>query len=163
MKYLKYTHETYVHSHCNIPIYFCNTDTKHLQYISETPETYVCNMCFQRNISLAHQCVKFTGVEVTAPVDKDVTGLVEKAMTDLRASCRRFDGEGRPRAGEGHDGRKARRRWRKAGSRGRLEVQWRWRKARGLGGDVGRRTLGCRGERRDGAAECGHSTTDGSV
>jgi hypothetical protein len=29
------------------------------------------------------QCVKFTGVEVTAPVDKDVTGPVKKAMTDL--------------------------------------------------------------------------------
>jgi hypothetical protein len=83
MKYLKHTHETYVHSHCNISIYFCNTDTKHLQYTSETPETYVCNMCFQRNISLARQCVEFTGVAVTAPVDKDVTGPVEKAMTDL--------------------------------------------------------------------------------
>ena len=34
---------------CNIPIYFCNIDIKHMQYISETLETYVCNMRFQRN------------------------------------------------------------------------------------------------------------------
>jgi hypothetical protein len=58
MKYLGHTLETYVYSHCNIcniPIYFCNIDKKHLQHTSETHETfeaYVWNMCFQRNISL---------------------------------------------------------------------------------------------------------------
>ena len=44
--------KTYVYNHCNkcnIPIYFCNIDIKHMQYISETLETYVCNMRFQRN------------------------------------------------------------------------------------------------------------------
>jgi len=38
IKYLEHTLETYVHSHCNmcnIPFYFCNTDTKHLQHTSE--------------------------------------------------------------------------------------------------------------------------------
>jgi hypothetical protein len=40
---------------------------KHLQYTSETIETYVCNMHFQRNISLllgrmeARQHIEFTG------------------------------------------------------------------------------------------------------
>jgi hypothetical protein len=47
---------------------------KHLQYNSETPKTlktYVCNMRFQRNISLllgqteAHRCVEVTSVELT--------------------------------------------------------------------------------------------------
>jgi hypothetical protein len=40
---------------CNIPIYFCNIDIKHLQHTSETFETLkidACNMQFQRNISL---------------------------------------------------------------------------------------------------------------
>jgi hypothetical protein len=46
---------------CNIPIYFCNNNIKHLQHTS-----YICNMCFQHNISLllenrslwarVHQC-----------------------------------------------------------------------------------------------------------
>jgi hypothetical protein len=40
---------------CNIPIYFCNIDIKHLQYTSETFEILeidASNMQFQRNISL---------------------------------------------------------------------------------------------------------------
>ena len=62
MKHLEHTLETYVYKYCNmcnipiyfynISIYFCNTDTKHLQHTSEIPETYVCNMHFQCNISL---------------------------------------------------------------------------------------------------------------
>jgi hypothetical protein len=62
MKHLKHTFETYVHSYCNmcniliyfcnVSIYFCNNDMKQLQHTSERPETYVCNMRFQRNISL---------------------------------------------------------------------------------------------------------------
>jgi hypothetical protein len=39
---LEHTLQTYVHSHCNmcnIPIYFCNTNTKHMQRASETFET----------------------------------------------------------------------------------------------------------------------------
>jgi hypothetical protein len=32
MKYLEPTLETYVYSYCNIPIYFYNIDTKHLQH-----------------------------------------------------------------------------------------------------------------------------------
>jgi hypothetical protein len=40
---------------CNISIYFCNIDIKHLQHTSKTIEIleiYACNMQFQRNISL---------------------------------------------------------------------------------------------------------------
>jgi len=32
---------------CNILIYFCNNDIKHLQHTSVTLETYICNMRFQ--------------------------------------------------------------------------------------------------------------------
>jgi hypothetical protein len=41
MKYLEHTLETYVYSHCNmcnIPIYLCNIDIKHLQHTPETSE-----------------------------------------------------------------------------------------------------------------------------
>jgi hypothetical protein len=54
----KHTLATCLYSHynmCNIPIYFCNIDVKHLQLTSEKFETlkiYVCNMRFQRNITL---------------------------------------------------------------------------------------------------------------
>jgi hypothetical protein len=40
---------------CNIPIYFCNIQMKHMQHLDETSktlETYVCNMRFQRNVTL---------------------------------------------------------------------------------------------------------------
>jgi hypothetical protein len=43
---------TYVYSYCNIcniPIYFCNIDLKHLQHTAETCEIlemYASNMCF---------------------------------------------------------------------------------------------------------------------
>jgi hypothetical protein len=55
MKILEHILETNMYSHCNvynIPVYFCNTDTKHLQYTSKTSEIYVCNTHFQRHISL---------------------------------------------------------------------------------------------------------------
>jgi hypothetical protein len=50
MKYLEYMLITCVYSHCsisNISIYFCNIYAKHLQYNSETIETYACNMRFR--------------------------------------------------------------------------------------------------------------------
>ena len=46
---------------CNIPIYFCNIDVKHLQNTFETSETLE-TYAFQRNITLllgrmeAHRC-----------------------------------------------------------------------------------------------------------
>jgi hypothetical protein len=58
MKHLEHTLETYVYSHfnmCNILIYFCNINIKHLQYTSETSktlETYACNMCFSAQCHL---------------------------------------------------------------------------------------------------------------
>ena len=58
MEHLERTLATYVYNHCNmcnIMIYFCNIQMKHLQHISEISETieiYSCNMRFQRNISL---------------------------------------------------------------------------------------------------------------
>ena len=81
MKHLEQTLATYVYIHCNmcnITIYFCNIQMKHLQHIhtkhlqhtsetSEPIETYSYNMRFQRNISLllgrmeARQYVVFTG------------------------------------------------------------------------------------------------------
>jgi hypothetical protein len=78
MKHFEYTLEIYVYSHCNmcnIPIYFYNTNIKHLQHTFQTPETletYVCNMRFQRNISMllrrmeARLCVEVTGVELAS-------------------------------------------------------------------------------------------------
>jgi hypothetical protein len=80
---------------CNIPIYFCNTDMKHLQYTSETSETYVCNMrFFQRNISLllgnggssvceVHRVELAGGEELATLVEKAATGPVEKVAMDL--------------------------------------------------------------------------------
>jgi hypothetical protein len=78
---------------CNISIFFCNTDIKHLQHISEiskTLETYICNMRFQRNISLlfgnggssahgVHRCRARRWAELTTPVEKDAASPVEKA------------------------------------------------------------------------------------
>ena len=70
MKHLEHTLETYVHSHCNIdniPICFCNTDTKHLPL--KHLNTYICNMRFQQ-ISLcwlrmkARRRVEFIGIEL---------------------------------------------------------------------------------------------------
>jgi hypothetical protein len=40
---------------CNIPIYFCNIQMKHMQHPNETSETlqtYTCNIRFQRNVTL---------------------------------------------------------------------------------------------------------------
>jgi hypothetical protein len=52
MKHLEQMFATYVYNYCNmcnIPIYFCNIHINHLQHtseISETIETYACNMRF---------------------------------------------------------------------------------------------------------------------
>ena len=54
MKYLEPTLETYMYSHCNmcnILVYFCNIDVKHLQNTFETSETLEI-YAFQRNITL---------------------------------------------------------------------------------------------------------------
>jgi hypothetical protein len=56
-----------VYNHCNIPIYFYNIRMKHLQYTSETLETYAYNMQFQLKHLLAawrmkvHRQVEFAG------------------------------------------------------------------------------------------------------
>jgi hypothetical protein len=57
MKHLEHTLQRYVHSHCNmcniliyfynIPIYFCNTDTKHFAM-------HLWNICLQHNFSMQH-------------------------------------------------------------------------------------------------------------
>jgi len=42
VKHLKHTLETYVHRHsnmCNIPIYFCNIQIKHLKHLKHTLAT----------------------------------------------------------------------------------------------------------------------------
>jgi uncharacterized pyridoxamine 5'-phosphate oxidase family protein len=50
---------------CNIQIYFCNIQMKHLKHMFETPEIYACNMkhtlatcvythCNIRNIQMKH-------------------------------------------------------------------------------------------------------------
>jgi hypothetical protein len=52
MKHLEHKLETYVYSYCNIcniSIYFCNINMKHLQHSDETSKTleiYSCNMGF---------------------------------------------------------------------------------------------------------------------
>jgi hypothetical protein len=128
IKYLEYTFEIYVYSHCNmcnIPIYFCNTDTNHLQHTSETPETYVCNMRFQCKSPCclgmeARRFVEFISVELVAPVEKAVTGPVEKTMAGRSGT------EDGPHTGEGRGGQEASWRGRKTGSRA------------GCGGDAGR-------------------------
>ena len=83
MKHFEQTIATYVYSHCNmcnILTYFYNNNIKYLQYTFEIFETYICNICFQRNISLllgrmeAHRRVEFTGVDLAAPVEKAATG-----------------------------------------------------------------------------------------
>ena len=51
LKHLEHTLATYVYSHCsmcNILIYFCNIQMKHLKHF----KIYACNMCFQRNVTL---------------------------------------------------------------------------------------------------------------
>ena len=73
---------------------------KHLQHtyeILETLEIYICNIRFQRNISLllgrmeAHRRVKFTDVELAGGADlaalmeKVAVGPVEKATVHPRA------------------------------------------------------------------------------
>jgi hypothetical protein len=126
MKHLEHTLETYVHNHCNIcniSIYFCYTDTKQNYNVSlkhlKTPETYVCNMPFQHDISLllgnrgslvcgVHRCrARYSGGE-----GHDRSGVI----------CHRFGGGRRPHAGEGHGIQEVWQRWRKAGSHSMLEV-----------------------------------------
>jgi Na+-translocating ferredoxin:NAD+ oxidoreductase RNF subunit RnfB len=57
MKHLEHMLATCVYNYCNIcniPIYFCNIDVKHMQHTSETSETletYGWNMLFQRNVT----------------------------------------------------------------------------------------------------------------
>jgi hypothetical protein len=96
MKHCEQKLSTYVYNNCNICnilIYLCNIHTEHLQHTYETfetLETYVCNMPFQRNISLllvnrglstrrVHWCRARGWTELAAPVEKAAAGLVEKA------------------------------------------------------------------------------------
>jgi hypothetical protein len=110
MKHREQKLSTYAYNHCNIcnvPIYLCNIHTEHLQHTYETfetLETYVCNMLFQRNISLL---------------------LVNRGSSTRRVHwcrargwhrARRSSGEGRGRSsGEGPDVREAQWRGRKIG------------------------------------------------
>jgi hypothetical protein len=102
MKHLEHTLETYVYSHCNvynIPIYFCNTNIKHLQHTSEKLETYVYIMCFQHNIFLL------------------LGNGGSSARRVHRCRARRSSEEGRGRSGEeGHSGSL---RWRRRTTRWR--------------------------------------------
>jgi hypothetical protein len=58
LKHLEHTLAAYMYSHynkCNILIYFCNIQIKHMQHPDktyETLETFACNMRFQRNVTL---------------------------------------------------------------------------------------------------------------
>ena len=55
MKHLKHTLETYVYNHynmCNVAIYFCNIQTKHLQHSSGHRNIW--------NIHLKHTCITIT-------------------------------------------------------------------------------------------------------
>ena len=73
-------------------------------------------------------------------------------------SCHRSGGKGRPCAGEGHDRDEGRRGtvagWTRDGDGGRRGITL------GRGGDASRRTLGCQGERRGDAVECGHGAVE---
>jgi hypothetical protein len=73
---------------------------KHMKHISKTFQTYICNMRFQRNISLllgmeARRHVEFIGVELAsgaefaAPVEKATAagGAVEREEDELSCSC----------------------------------------------------------------------------
>jgi hypothetical protein len=107
IKYLEYTLQTYVYSHCNIRnilIYFCNTGTKHLQHTSKTLKTYVCNMRFQCNISLLACCL---GMEVSLLLgnrSSSVCGVHQCKACQWR-EARRSGREGRDRSsGECHSG-----------------------------------------------------------
>jgi hypothetical protein len=71
MKHFEQTLATYVYCHCNIPIYFCNIHMKHLQYTSETLETYACNMYFQQNLvgGWTEHCTAVSGCVVIVEED----------------------------------------------------------------------------------------------
>jgi hypothetical protein len=77
-----------------------------LQHTSETPETYVFNMRFRRNISLLHGNGGSSTCEVHLCTTRRSGGEgrdspVEKAATDLARACHCSGEEGRPRVGEG--------------------------------------------------------------
>jgi hypothetical protein len=138
MKYLEHTFETYVYSHCNmcnIRIYFCNTDTKHLQHAFSAQ-----HLLDAWEWRLVDRRVEFTGVELACGAE--LAAPVEKAMAG------RFGGEGRPR-----DGRETRLRERKAGDRSGQGAPWRGRKT---GSRAGARWRCHREERRGVMADRGY-------
>jgi hypothetical protein len=52
---------------CNIPIYFCDIQIKHMQHLDETAETletYSYNMRFQRNVTLLFERTRLVVVEL---------------------------------------------------------------------------------------------------
>ena len=76
-------------------------------------------------------------------------------------SCHRSDGEGRPHVGEGHGGREARRRWRKADSHDGLEARWKLRKGGRPRLDVVEIPAGGHSDVLENAeAECGHGAAE---
>jgi hypothetical protein len=59
---------------CNIPIYFCNIHLKHLQHtfeISETLETYACNIRFQQNLAVRQAKHCTSGSDCAVMVEKE--------------------------------------------------------------------------------------------
>ena len=102
---MEHTIETYVYSHCNmcnILIYFCNIDIKHLQHTSETSEileTNACNMHFQ------HRChLTVWMILATCRLAELDAGAEIDASAEWRG-CRRWAGvvpaTTDPHAGEG--------------------------------------------------------------
>jgi hypothetical protein len=120
---------------CNISIYFCNTNIKHLQHTSgtfEILETYICNTLFSVIslccLGMEARRMEFIGVdlvgdaELAALVEKDTGSPVEKAAAD-------------PRTLEGRDGREERRRGGKTSCY--ALARWRCRPADRRGGGEG--------------------------
>jgi hypothetical protein len=86
MKHLKHTLETYVYSHnniCNIQIYFCNIQMKHLQHTYETPETLeTCMLC---NIQIYFCNIQIKHLKHTP--EKQLKHLKHKLATCMYCHC----------------------------------------------------------------------------
>jgi hypothetical protein len=135
---------TLVYNHCNIcniPIYFCNIHTEHLQHTSDTSktlETYSCNISFQRNICLLLGRLK-----------------AHRRGAQCRRVTRSSGGDGGGHGGECRGGRMAQWRGRMAG--GNAGARWR---ERTTVGQARWRALWRHGH--DGGAVNGEERTTGS-